>query len=401
MAVPPLPKLKTLRLSKLQALLLIGGAFVLAALLWLCLRYRLVADTPSAVPGDPVFAMRLSPAAEGTKAQEARRRFMDALPPEAVEAIKLQDSALPATFFAVRDVTGRLQWGVLEALSARPADRPKASFRLIPRGTDAFGFAIIDGRKTPFSAELGVDFARFRVGRQYAGLDLDPRPFGHGRRLLRPMDQTYAYLEKPEGVSWTDAVAGLTPLLKSVAPLSSIWSLPGRLELTVSASHTDTVIQPFVLYYRPEVGETVPQKRFEGFARGLLAEARPSIIDVLLPDGSRMQEQRYDENAVQTRSIATKVGPVVHFSVPGYPEELRAFFADDREVWLSTDIGMIEAAFLGNVGASYEKSSCDEAAQAGFARLPAGTLPFKNGFRTLEFSLKNLETGLFTVCGYY
>lgn len=391
MAVPPLPKLKAIKLTKLQALLLLGGAFVLAAGIWIGVSDRLVsepdwnsyADAPAviAVYGDAAPA----------------RHFLQALASSSSDTPELSSlSPRSATvFFAKAEQSG-------DALKIHYAGSPTPShLRLIPRNTLATGYIRVGGHDIPFSASFDEEKAVFQVGRTYQGILGDAPTEDAGRRMMTNLSQNMLYLEKPAGASWskTGAMKGLD--LQRFQALSDFWTLPGRVELSASELRTDTVLQPFSLYYRPVGASVLPRAKFESYAKNLLADALPHPIKVQLPDGSQMQELRHDVEGVQTSQKQNQFGDVVKFSYPGQKEALYAFFAKSGEAWLTTDLSLVEAVLLGNVNSTPPADVCHKGGSSGFAVVPASFLPVHIDFKAMTVSIHNLETGMFTICGYY
>jgi hypothetical protein len=221
-----------------------------------------------------------------------------------------------------------------------------------------------------------------------------------GRRLKSSNDQKYFYMEKPEGAVWTTAPWLLNEGL-GTSSLKGFWDLPGRVEVSLSASHTDTIFQPFVLYYRSRGSEKFPRDKIEGLVRNALAEAVPMKNEVSLPDGSKMTELHHDENGVMTTSRRIHLGEVVEFRVPEDGSTLQAYFADSGEAWVSTDTGHIQQALLGNINTEVSQDTCKQGASGGYAALPGSFMPILSGFSQVTISIHNLETGLLTTCGYY
>ncbi|HTK04709.1 MAG TPA: hypothetical protein VL500_03935 [Candidatus Eisenbacteria bacterium] len=399
MAVPSLPKLKAIKLTKLQALLLLGGAFVLAGAGWLLLNDRLVLDATSEAPASSLLVLQFLPKKAGTAEEEASRKFLAALPPEAQSAAAQAAPGRTVILFATPGQGDALQWGTLETQDARQQGRPV--WRLVPKKDGAIGSVTIDGRKQPLEAVFGEDSTMFRIGRTYRGLLGDGPALGGGRRMRMAFNQEMFYLEKPEGASWEGATGLLGPQMQRFPALSSFWTLPGRTELFVSASRTDAVFQPFSLYYRPAASLPMPRTTLEKYAKELLADALPHPIDIQLPDGSHMQELRHDAGGVVADQKQNQFGDIVKYTYPGEKTALYAFYAKDGEAWLTTDMNLIQAILLATVGAAAPGDACHKGGQGGFASVPGTLLPIQNGFKNLTVSIHSLETGLFTICGYY
>jgi hypothetical protein len=183
--------------------------------------------------------------------------------------------------------------------------------------------------------------------------------------------------------------------------LSSFWSLPGRVELSVSASSTDAVLQPFTLYYRPIGSVKTPRSVLENYAKRILADASPQPFDFKLPDGSHMQELRRDPASVRTSVKQNQFGSVVKFSYPNQPEGLDSYYMKSGEAWLTTDLGLVEATYMGKVGSTKATDVCHQGGAGGYAMIPGSFLPFSTGFKALTVTIHSLETGMLTICGYY
>lgn len=393
--VPRLPKLP--ELTKLQALLLLGGAFVFGMGVWAACRYDLFLDRSPSAPASAVFAATIDRAAPEWPALEAR------LPEGARQALAVAGDIETPTLFAVRDAGGGLAWSTVEALSSVTERTGSKRMRLAPKGTVAVGTVTLGGRKAPFEARLGGGFVHARVGTHFRGPTFRSNPFTEGRRLKAPIHQQAAYIEKPEGASWKTASSVLGGALQRFQPLATLWNLPGRLELAVSASETP-VLSPFVLYYRPAVGGSLEGPVIEEHAKYLLAEAEPVGFKVMLPDATGMTELRREPDAVTTvRKPVHGFGTRAQLRLPGSLEKMEIFYADDGETWLSTDLGLIQASIMGNIDASAPVSPCEKGGEDGFAALSGAFLsnsPYFNGFERLTISLHSVESGMFTTCGY-
>lgn len=397
MAVPTLAKLKTIRLMKLQALLLLGGAFVLAVVIWTAARYRLVSE--------PEWGLFDNASAVITVYEDSQpvRRFLEQLQSSSSDTIDIAALAprTGITLYAAADPadgsTNIHSSGVFNGVGSVYPSR----LRLIPRDVQAVGFIRLSDRQVPFLASLDEEKAVFHVGRTYRGLIGDGPILNAGRRMRVPPSQEMFYLEKPENASWARSSALLGMEMQRFPALSAFWNLPGRVELTVSASRTESVFQPFSLYYRPVGTIDLPRTMLETYAKDLLADALPHPIDVQLPDGSRMQELRHDAAGVRAEQQQNMFGDIVKFSYPDQKEALYAFYAKSGEAWLTTNLILVQAALLGNIGATVPDDACHKGGAGGFAVVPASILPIKSRFNELAVSIHSLETGMFTICGYY
>lgn len=395
--VPRLPKLP--ELTKLQALLLLGGAFVFVAFASISLNYAVVVDRTPGVPAGAVAAATLL-----DRSSEYWRVFEAKLPEPARQALAQAGDARTVTLFAVPGSDGSLQWGLSEALSAVSDRTGRKTLRLVPKGTSAVGYVQVDGRIVPFEVSVGRGLVRARVGRGFRGPTFSPNPFDKGRRQLSSMYMQMAYLEKPSGVSWRPAAGLLASHLQRFQPLAELWQLPGRIELSLSASETGA-LSPFVLYYRPEFGRGLEGPRLEAHAKALLAESEPVGFDVTLPDDTKMIEVRREPDAVQTtRKHVNRFGERAQMRVPGGSQKLEIFYADDGEAWMSSDLDLIQASIMGNIDAGRSQDACETGGAAGFASFSGKSLeswPLFRDFNRLTFSLHSLESGLFTMCGYF
>jgi len=307
------------------------------------------------------------------------------------------------TLFAVPSGAD-LDWGTVEALSAVTERTGRKRLRLVPRGTTVVGELTLGGRKVPFEAEIGRGMFQARVGRDFRGLSMAADPFDKGRRLMASMYEQSAYLEKPAGVSWGRAADLLAPQLQRFQLQAGLWRLPGRMELTVSASETNA-LSPFVLYYRPKYGTSLEGPKLEEYAKALLAESDPIGFDVMLPDDTEMVELRREPDAVlTTRKKVNKFGERAQMMAPGGTHKMEIFYADDGEAWMSDDLGRIQGAIAGNVGAIHPSEGCEAGGRDGFASFTGKSLasmPLAAGLDRLTFSIHNIESGMFTTCGYF
>jgi hypothetical protein len=394
--VPRLPKLP--ELTWLQALLLLGGAFVFASLIWGARRYDVYVDRTPSAPENAVFAATIDRSSPDWPAFESK------LPEKARQALAVAAGLKSVTLFAVPGTGVDLEWWTVEAMNAVTERTGRQHLRLVPKGTTAVGYISARGRAVPFEATVTHGLIQARVGRDFLGLDLDPRPFERGRRHLVPMYMQSAYLEKPSGVSWTGVASLLGEQLQRFQPQASIWRLPGRLELSVSASETRAV-SPFVLYYRPAYGVGLSGPVLEDYAKGLLAESDPIGFEVTMPDDTQMIELRRDPDSVVTvRKTVNKFGERAQLRVPGSTHKMEIFYDDDGEAWMSNDLNLIQASVMGSVGAEDSRHDCEKGGKGGFADFSGKSLetwPLFKGMDRLTFSIHNIESGMFTTCGYF
>lgn len=395
-----LPKPRKLpELSKLQALLLLGGAFVFVA--YLLLRpYALVLDTSPIAPPRSEIALSVLRHDEAFLKSAAWEKFKAALPKEAQAALTQAAPGESTTLFAIRDENGVLRWGLAEALSSTSGDTQKPRRKLVRREVAALGAFVIDGRYQPFQAYFESELVRFEIGRSYRGLSSNAGHFMNARRLIQPIHQESIRLEKPSGVTWGQVPELLQTKMLRFQELASPWSWPGRVEFAVSASSTGETLNPFLLFYRPAVGQKNVDKQTESFAQNLLAYALPQTVLVSLPDDTKMTEFRYDPESLQKEVIHNQFGTLLRFTSPGKTQKMLVFQANDGEVWISNDLSLIQSGFLENIQASTPETACDRDTLGGFASFPFQNSQFGT-FSKVNISLKNLETGLFTLCGYY
>jgi len=377
----------------------LGGAFVFASLGWAALRYDLVVDRTPAVPDDAVLAATiLDRRSEDWLAFEAK------LPEKARQALSQAGDLASVTLFAVPGAGIELDWGLLEALSAVTERTGRKKIRLVSKGTSAVGRVSLGGRDVPFQASVTRGLVQARVGRDFLGPSFTSNPFAKGRRHLAPMYMQSSYVEKPSGVSWNRAAGLLGMQLQRFQPQAVLWSLPGRMELAVSASETDG-LSPFVLYYRPESGVSLSGPALEIYAKALLAESDPIGFEVALPDDSSMVELRRDPDSVLTvRKRVNRFGERAQLSAPGSSHKMEIFYADDGEAWMSTELGLIQASIAGNVGSEGTPGACEDGGKDGFADFSGKSIeywPMFRGMERLTFSIHNIESGMFTTCGYF
>lgn len=383
-----LPKLP--ELTKLQALLLLGGAFVLAAVIWTVTQYRLV-SVPDWGPYDEASGLiTLYGDASSTKTFIQR---MTASSSDTVPVAALDRASVTSLYLAPDQESGQLK---VHATGNEPGH-----LRLIPKATQGVGFVVIDGRKEPVSASFTQKNAVFQVGRTYRGIYRDGPAMNMGRRMITSLNNELFYLEKPEGASWKGVSSLLGAEMGRFPALSAFWTLPGRVELTVSASGTDAALQPFSLYYRPSGSLAFPREMLETYVKNLLSDAVPHPIDVKLPDGSHMQELRHDPGGIESSPRQNQFGEITKYTVPGEKGSLTGFYTKAREAWLTTDPVLLQAIFLGNIGAVAANDACHKGGAGGFAMIPGSFLPMTGAFKDVTISIHNLETGLFTICGYY
>jgi len=394
--LPRLPKLP--KLSKLQALLLLGGAFVFASVACAAGRYTIVVDRTPSAPEDAVLAVTIP-----DRGTEDWRAFEAHLPEEARSALSQVPADQSATLFAVSDGGSGLRWGLIEALSSISPRSGKKAYRLVPRGMTGIGFIALGGRSAPLRLYVEKGLFRAEIGQTYRGPVLPKDPFAKKRRLLSPSHVQNIYIEKPAEVSWEGSADLLGMELQRFQGLPLLWKLPGRVEMSVSASETDA-IRSFVMYYRPQSGGNLAGPNLESYARQLLSEAHPVGYKVTLPDDTNMVELRLDPDSVETsRNKVRQFGQRARLSIPGSDSMIDIFYADDGEAWMSSQLSLIQGAIMGNIGAVAEESACDARESAGFASFSGDSLdnwPLFSSLARLTFNIHNIETGLFTTCGY-
>lgn len=394
--VPRLPKLP--ELTKLQALLLLGGAFVFGMGIWAACRYDIFVDRTPSAPKGAVLAATLD------RTVPFWSDFEAVLPEKARQALAVTEGLDTVTLFAVPGVGGGLDWWTVEALSAVTERTGRKRLRLVPRGTAVVGEIRLDGRSVPFQASVSLGRFQARVGRDFRGPTFRANPFDKGRRQLVPLQGQTAYLEKPSGVIWNGASAYLSSNLQRFQPLAGLWSLPGRLEFFVSASDTQT-LNDFVLYYRPQHGGSLAGPSLEIHAKALLAETDPIGFEVALPDDTEMTELRREPDAVLTvRKPVHSFGTRAQMKAPGGTRQMEIFYADDGEAWLSNELELIQASIMANVGGHEASGDCEEGGRHGFAAFSGKSLeswPYFKGLDRLTISLHDIESGMFTTCGYF
>lgn len=392
-----LPRLR--ELTKLQALLLLGGAFVFAVVAWTACRYDFFVDRTPSAPEGAVFAATVDRTAPDWASFEA------SLPEGPRQALAAAADVKAPTVFAMPDAEGMgLQWSTVEALSARTDRSGLKKLRIVPKGASAVGFVRLGDRNLPFTAFIGRGMVRAEVGTTYRGLDLGRGTTTDRRRMIVPMPGQTAYLEKPAGVRWQRISGIFASGFQRYQGQSDLWNLPGRLELATSASDTEAGLSPFILYYRPSAWSDAAVAGLETFSRAILAETGPVGFEVTLPDGTVMTELRFEPDAV--RSVRKEVGAFGHRLTLSSPEgghSIEAFFNTTGETWLSTDLDLIQSALTGSIGSQDPSSACERGGHGGYADFSGSETmpwPYFKGFRRLTVSIHNLETGLFTMCGY-
>ncbi len=394
--VPRLPKLP--ELTKLQALLLLGGAFVFGMGVWASGRYDVFVDRTPSAPEGAVFAATLDRTVPYWSAFEA------VLPEKARQAFSVAAGLETVTLFAVPGTGAELEWWTVEAMSAVTERTGRKRLRIVPQGTAAVGEVRLADRAVPFHASVTRGQVQARVGRTYLGPTFRANPFDKGRRQLVPLQGQTAYLEKPSGVSWGASSAYLSANLQRFQPLAGLWGLPGRLEFSVNASSTQA-LNDFVLYYRPQHGGSLAGPVLESHARALLAESDPVGFEVALPDDTEMTELRREPDAVlTTRKPVNTFGTRAQLRAPGGSHQMEIFYADDGEAWLSGDLKLIQASIMGNIGGHAPSGECEEGGRHGFAALSGKSLqswPYFENFDRVTISLHDIETGMFTTCGYF
>ncbi len=401
MVEPRLPKPpRPSGLSRLQALLLLGGALVFGSYAFFR-TYRLALDASSAAPQEAEITLSVLRDGDVFFSEPAWTRFSTAVFGEGATPVGAAQNIRPILLYAVRDNDGILRWTSVDRsrLSENQALKPK--IRFVRRDVDAIGNLRIAGTTQPVHAFFRPDSVRLVIGRDYRGLTFRPEPFSRGRRLNQPIKEESARLEKPSSVSWGSFPNVFQNHLQRFTPLVEPWQWPGRVELAVSASSTKEVLSPFVLYYKPSVGEKNVAKKVEDFAKNLLSQASPQTLLVQLPDATKMSELRDDPGALHKEETPTRFGTLARYSSRGNLERLAVFYANEGEFWISTDVALIQEALLANVQATPSTDACLQDRGEGFASFSAWKSSEFGAFSTYSVSLKHVVPGLFTLCGYY
>jgi hypothetical protein len=124
-----------------------------------------------------------------------------------------------------------------------------------------------------------------------------------------------------------------------------------------------------------------------------------------MPDDTQLVELRREPDAIQTvRKSVNHFGERAQMAAPGGSHTMEIFYADDGEAWLSDDLDLIQASIMGSISSANSSGACETGGAGGFAALSAKKLeswPFFKNLERLTFSIHSLESGLFTICGYF
>lgn len=142
-------------------------------------------------------------------------------------------------------------------------------------------------------------------------------------------------------------------------------------------------------------------EKIDTFAKKLVSEASPLSVKVRLPDDTSMTELRHDADGVVETSSENRFGRILKFSVPGTDTHIAVFHANTGESWVSTEVGFIQAGLVDSLGAERPSGSCNQGGNLGFASFSGAMLPTLGTYSSVNVTIRNLETGMFTICGYY
>lgn len=401
----PSDRLRTL--TRPKTLLLLGGAFGFVLLVaGFTARYRLVPDGLARVPESAVAAaVILDPAALSV---------MSGLLPPAVR-YRLEDGqAPPLTFFAVPDEeTGKLEWHDLAALNSVP---PGADgYRLVRRTDDLYGEVRTAAlaRTLPFHGTVNEDRVRLTFGREPRGWTPDPfsaLPEPRRLKVLPPWAESYLYAPDARAVAVAlDAAAAWMDM--DGWPSTLFGTLPGTLELAISASGSLESFRPFLAYSRLRM--PMNPLRFEVAGREFVAAIDPQRITMMLADGSTSTDLRPDPKNVGVSRNRLSSGEIVRFFGPT-GTVFSVFLQGNSEVWMTsgTTTLPIQQGILSEVGhdGSIDRSCLPSGRNSGIIlgreairRHFGGLLEFfglTQGYSSVSLIVDDETPGLFAVCGY-
>lgn len=390
------------RLTRRQALLLLGGALCLALGAWAASQYRLVRE--AAVPENAVGVMRFvktSPYAAKFQAHlddETARMFEDGL------AVTQEP-----TLFAYEDASGMARWHLLEALNV---PRRQAGWRLVPRSVDAYGW-IGRERRVPFTLVLEHTRYRLQAGHRERGFNIVPEP----ARVLAPallptiaQATSYAVLsdEDPwaffqESAFWKEDV-GFSSLLKN---------LSRPIEIVVGSA-SGTVTEPAIVVLAGDVTRPVRFEDAETALRRLAGERDPLETPRILADNTTTTELTRSTEAIRHEKTPIVEGFLYRLIGPSGKTVLSAF-QDGPRLWIAKDATSIQGLMMASVNAFDPKDDAclPSFRQPGFAFGPeSGTTPFaifglkasiahRPKLQTVTFRKDFEGLNLFTSCGYY
>ena len=410
----------------LKALLLIGGAFSLAAA-YLALNYRLVADPASFF--DPKFYIgatnELVAAVSLTGHPNDLKNLIARLPETAQSSLREYPFGnRPAVIYVERDrETGAFRW-----VYSTAEKFPLARFRLIDKKAVGYGFFNENALSEPDSplAEWTLPFelyasdhtVRLKVGRAYRGFFQESSPVGENkRRLTSPQDDIGLYLYDPLPPSVTLRLAdallpqGNAPFPEFLGVLRQL--INGPLEIAIGRKTADAATSTFIIR-----GRILPQLREKDGEIALqirksLGASDPDTISVLLPDQTTSDEFRNSFRGVRMEELELKSGRLTKFFTAGGLGKIAYFKENSGDAWIADSVDTVKGAMLSSIGKN--QAANDVCLPGGeipglivSPRLLSGSSaisePFQSlfaSFTTISFLLNNRETGLFTICGYF
>lgn len=372
--------LKSLRnLNKFQTLLLLGGAFGFVALVaWYAWAYRPMLDPTSSAPADAIVAVSLR--------QILPERVASVLPADLVAAVA------GGSAYATRSTLGTIKWHPLAG---------SGKWRLVNRDVGAVGFVLSAGKNEPFSVAFSENGVALRVGRGFRGLNLGAA-LGRPRLIRSFPKESYLYI--------SDLKTADTGRIMNVGILADLMSkLPGRTEL-VLAHHAGDKLQPFIIVETPGT-KRLNMSDIDRVLGEEVGKLDPSSRNIVLPDNSKSKELRSSTPNVEVVSRQIGTGLIRRFIGPSGKLELNYFLSNDGSLWISNHIEILQGFISSGADLSLEYPACADLtdpfttvihpkAESAVGTEPEWINKWASGFDSVVFSLKQAETGLFTLCGY-
>jgi hypothetical protein len=448
------------KLSKTKALLLSGGALCSVFLAWFLATHRPVLDPAPAFTDRVLGAVTFIGRPDGVEALVAKLPEGALGPLE--EAGFAEGNRLTLFAYLARD--GSIRWGGIErcripahgpssgaigrglcsfgpqdhfdaiALGVHPeADDPRPAKRWIRRSADGFGVffpsfaAYLTGlqpgspareapfRSLPFLLDVSSGGFKLTAGMAYRGLALDD---SFGRRKLRlPADFPGKALHF---YSPSQAVTGrlfgqVAPFMQRHAGFADFPSvMGGSFEAVVSATAPGDALNPFIFY---RFGRPLDEGRTATIVESLknaLGELFPAERLMRMDDGTEAVELGNGRSDITVVRRDLSVGTLYRFTDKAGNPLLALFDDHEGSAWISSSVDHLQSVMLINVGAvdtRTERACRFGLEKPGFRLVPGavGGVPGMDDKILSVFSqntaidvvINNLETGLFTICGYF
>jgi len=367
----------TTAIHKTRTLLLIGGVFGSGLLAWFLATHRLV-RVPTDVPIGAAAVLRiengwpeeLAPGASGEKTVAV-----------------LPDSDAEHGFrFEFEYVPARLAF--------------------IPKPYGGAGLAVFEGRKLPLLAQFDGTAIRIRVGKEFRGLKLNQENEAVGPKLkVIPSGSAVYYMDPNPSRSLRilDEAGFLHGSLWDNWGFGGIFRwFRGPTEVAILGGKES--FQDFILHSAPGTGGFIDTSPLDFALKDAVGRAAPDRVKIALQDSSVSTELRSSAGEVslkerQMNSVITK-----RFSSSDGAVALSYAIDEQGHLWMGNDTDILKEAVTRNPALSavqnYSCSGNPQVPQVVIYPQKLWKKTFLSIFSAVALSFDDLETGLFTICGY-